>query len=106
MQGCVAFCKGDSGCQSACRANKPCGASNPTRVNITSTPTESGPGKTSSASTSGTTVGEDGFQVTGTAPSDSDNNGSGASSLLEIGSVYGMGLLVAGLAAGVAVVGF
>lgn len=105
MQGCVTLCRGDSGCQSACRANKPCGASNPTRVNVTSTPTGSGPGKTSGASTTGNTVGEDGFQITGTAPPGSGNDNA-ASSLLEVGSVYGMGLLVAGLAAGVAIVGF
>src|SRR5271163_1563967 len=34
---CVAACNGDSTCQGACRDNNPCGAQNPTRVNVTST---------------------------------------------------------------------
>lgn len=106
MEGCVKNCKGDSGCQSACTANKPCGASNPTRVNATSS-TGSSTSKPTSSSTGSVTVDENGFAVTGSlTPSGSGgNNGSGASRLLEAGSVYGMGLLIAGMAAGVAVVG-
>lgn len=106
VQGCETNCNGDSNCQSACAANKPCGASDPTRVNVTSTSTTSSKKTGTATSTSGgTTVDENGFAVTGTPPPSTTGNANGAARIIEVGSVYGMGLLVAGMAVGVAMVG-
>jgi hypothetical protein len=109
VEGCVNNCNGDSTCQSACTANKPCGASNPTRVNTTSTSTASS--KTSATGTSSVIIGSNGYAVTGTSSASTGNSGSGSGSsgaarIIEAGSVYGMGLLVAGMGLGVAIVGF
>lgn len=106
VQGCVDDCNGDSTCQSACTANKHCGASNPTRVNVTSTSTSSSKTSATSAGSGGSNVDSNGFAVTGGATATGNSNPSGATRLIEAGSIYGMGLLVAGMAFGVAMVGF
>lgn len=105
VQGCVTACKGDSGCQSACTANKPCGASNPTRVNTTSTSGSHTSQTSPTTSTGSVTYDSNGFAITGTPPAGGNGKPNAASRLLEVGSVYGMGLLVAGVVAGVAIVG-
>jgi len=38
---CVAACNGNTQCQSSCRVDNPCGAQNPTRINVTETDTDS-----------------------------------------------------------------
>ncbi|KAK9323449.1 hypothetical protein V1517DRAFT_352155 [Lipomyces orientalis] len=63
---CALNCGSDNLCVSACRENKTCGATNPTRVNTTSTAVSSTTGTAaSSAITSGTTT-------FGSAPSSSE----------------------------------
>jgi len=106
VQNCVGNCNGDSTCQSACTANKHCGASNPKRVNITSTSTSASSGQTSATASSSIVIGSNGFAQTGTATPTGNSGSSGAARLIEAGSVYGMGLLIAGMALGVALVGF
>lgn len=97
---CVANCEGVANklsCQSDCRENNPCGAQNPTRVTLTAT--ESTPNPTASESSTKTDVVYDGFGE----DSATDDDGSGAGRLaLEIGQVYGMGIMVAGFIGGFA----
>ncbi|KAI0107827.1 hypothetical protein GGR51DRAFT_515153 [Nemania sp. FL0031] len=95
---CVTNCAGDASCASDCRQNHPCGALNPTRVNQTSstsasTPTQTGASATSSAGQIYSGLGGDGDSSSDSGSSSSDK--SGASSLLQYGSVIGSLVLAA-----------
>lgn len=105
VQDCQTACSGDASCVSLCASGRQCGATDPTRVNATTTSSSTTRSSATSQS-SGTQTDANGFAITGTsaASSDSDSSSS-ASTLLEAGSIYGMGVLVAGLAAGFAIVG-
>lgn len=85
---CVNKCaNGDSGCQSACRQDNPCGAQNPKRMNVTTT--------ASAAATSTTQA-----NPLGTNPA---TGGASCMNILEAGHVYGLCVLVGGFVAGLAV---
>ena len=91
-QMCADNCKGEENCANACFTGKECGASNPTRVNTTSTRTS-----THSATGSGTATGTDGNSSPTTDPFNTGNMGARVASW---GSVYGVGVMVAGMAVG------
>ena len=94
---CVAACSGASGCQAACRENHPCGAQNPTRVNESTTTTSA----TSTASDGAVYTGFGGSAATTTAASDNGKTGTNAAAvLLNIGRLYGLGAVAAGILAG------
>ncbi|OJJ46077.1 hypothetical protein ASPZODRAFT_133057 [Penicilliopsis zonata CBS 506.65] len=104
---CVDNCQGDSSCQSACRQDNPCGAQNPTRVNVTTTKG----GKTATAT--------DGSSGTGSAATDVVYTGIGTGAVtvtsdakaglavrgvsFEAGHLYGLVAVVSGFLAGMAV---
>lgn len=100
---CVRDCPPDTNqrsCQSDCREDNPCGAQNPTRVSLTAS--LSTPDPTASESSTKTDAIYDGFGED-SATDDDDDDGSGAGRLaLEIGQVYGMGIMVAGFIGGFA----
>jgi len=98
-QACANNCGNNQDCVTLCFSGKSCAASDPRRVNVTSTsttdsPTSSATGKAGSTATSGsddteTTEKGDPF----------GNNGMGAS-FSELGSAYGVGAMIAGMAIG------
>ncbi|KAI1122258.1 hypothetical protein F5Y10DRAFT_271282 [Nemania abortiva] len=95
---CVTNCAGDSSCASDCRQNHPCGALNPTRVNETtsssvSTATQTGAAATSSAGQVYSGLGGDG-DSSSNSDSGSDTK-SGASPLIQYGSMIGSLVLAA-----------
>ncbi|KAG0651778.1 hypothetical protein D0Z07_2021 [Hyphodiscus hymeniophilus] len=105
---CVAGCGGDSTCQAACRDNNPCGAQNPTRVNLTSTSSTMSSTTLPAGATSGTAgvvfTGLGGSAATQTASSSSDTKKSNAQSAIDLGRTYGLITVFVGLFAGFALV--
>jgi len=94
---CVENCaSSDDGCTSACRENKSCGASNPTKVNITEEDTED-----SSSSSSGS-GGKKGSGSSGSGSSDEAEESSSSGDKIDLksagviayGEVYGFAALV------------
>jgi len=106
VKGCSDACTGNSKCQSDCTANRPCGATDPTRLN-SSTITSTSASKTSSPTGIITTTDANGFAVTGPAGSVGGSSGTknSGSFMMEAGSAYGLGLVAAGIAIGAALVG-
>jgi hypothetical protein len=110
---CVAACNGNTPCQSACRDDHPCGAQNPTRVNLTTSTSSTATGSPAGATTgaggevvynglggdAATTTPASGAQAT--SPSDSKN---GSQMALDIGRSYSFAVVFAGLFAGFALV--
>ncbi|KAL7273991.1 hypothetical protein RUND412_003126 [Rhizina undulata] len=108
VTGCVTGCNGDPNCANACNNDRTCGASDPTRVNVTSTATTAGTTATgTSTSTSKAGSADSGFAVTGAngAVTTGAAGSSASSFILEAGQGYGLGLVVAGIAAGAAFMG-
>ncbi|KAK0123245.1 hypothetical protein ONS96_010244 [Cadophora gregata f. sp. sojae] len=111
---CVAACNGNTPCQSACRDDHPCGAQNPTRVNITSSASSSTTNAPAGATTgaggevvynglggdAGTTTAASGAQATGT----DDTKKNGSQMALDVGRSYSFAVVFAGLFAGFALV--
>lgn len=110
---CVASCGGNTLCQSACRSDHPCGAQNPTRVNLTTTTSS----VSSTALPAGATSGTAGvvFNGLGGAAATTTQGGSGSQSTdpakkngsqtaLDLGRSYGLAVVFAGLFAGFALV--
>lgn len=104
---CVTACNGASSCQAACRENRPCGAQDPTRVNIstvsTSATSTNGGAAASTASDGAVYTGFGGSAATTDAPSDEEDTSTGtnaAAVLLNVGQLYGLGVVVAGMFAG------
>lgn len=91
-------CGTDSTCAAACRQDHPCGAQDPKRVNTTATTT---PTPSASASASGGNVVYTGFGAAATAAPGKGMAPGGL--MVEIGQVYGVFVLVAGLLGGAAV---
>ncbi|OAX79191.1 hypothetical protein ACJ72_06492 [Emergomyces africanus] len=90
---CVRNCNGDPTCQTACRVDNPCGAQNPKRVTTTaSTASKTGTGTSSATGVVFTGLGDD-----DTAP---PGKGAAGHLALQVGQVYGVGVLVAGFLAG------
>ncbi|KAL1304011.1 hypothetical protein AAFC00_000452 [Neodothiora populina] len=102
---CVTGCGSDSSCASDCRANHPCGAQNPTRVNTTTsstmskTATNAPAGQTTNSAGQTIFTGLGGSAATSTAAGSSGQSGATA---LEIGQAYGLMVVAAGLFGGFA----
>ncbi|KAF7917999.1 uncharacterized protein EAE98_010027 [Botrytis deweyae] len=95
---CVNACNGDNTCQAACRDDNPCGAQNPTRINTTSSTTQSATGTSGASSTSG-------VAYTGLGGSSSTSTPkSGAQMTMDFGKSYGLAVVFTGLFAGFALV--
>lgn len=95
---CVAACGSNNKCAAACREDHPCGASDPTRVNTTSSST------TSSSATQTPTgdVVHNGF-ADGSSGGDGNNNNNNkgnSAGALSFGSAYAGAIAAAGLFAG------
>lgn len=108
---CVTACNGNTPCQSACRDDHPCGAQNPTRVNVTTTTSS----MTSTSLPAGATSGSAGVVYNGlggaattTASSSeatsTDTKKSGSQMALDVGRSYGLAVVLSGLFAGFALV--
>lgn len=97
---CVNACStANTACQAACTQDHPCGATNPTRYNVSSTSTTASATGTGASSTSGGIVynGPAG-QATATAGSaQSSSTQSGAISLVDVGRSYGLSALAGGI---------
>ncbi|KAI9886211.1 MAG: endoplasmic oxidoreductin-1 [Watsoniomyces obsoletus] len=110
---CVTRCAGNSACQSSCRENNPCGASDPTRVNsstISTTMSASGTSSGAAGRSTGTGTatasgsifsGFGGSTPTSTAAGGNSNAGAVA---FDMRRTYGLGLVAAGIFAGFAFV--
>jgi hypothetical protein len=98
-QQCVANCSGSNTCQSACIQDHPCGAQNPTRVNLTSTSSTMTETATSGSlqTSSGVVYNGLGGSQTAVGSSQSTSTPSGAQAALSIGRSYGFGAVIAGL---------
>ncbi|KAK1755084.1 hypothetical protein QBC47DRAFT_208733 [Echria macrotheca] len=94
---CVAGCGMNNECSSSCRQDHPCGAQSPKRVNTTSS---------STAAPTATDASATGPQIfTGLAGQTSTSKPAGsAAPALQFGSAYGLGVVVAGLFAGCAMI--
>ncbi|OJD15527.1 hypothetical protein AJ78_04223 [Emergomyces pasteurianus Ep9510] len=94
---CVRNCNGDTTCQTACRVDNPCGAQNPKRVTTTATTAT----KTGDAAGTGTNSAT-GVVYTGLGDDSATPAGKGAAGrlALQVGQVYGVGVVVAGFLAG------
>jgi len=105
---CVTACNGDSTCQAACRDDNPCGAQNPTRVNVTSTSSAMSSTTLPAGASSGTAgvvfTGLGGAVATQTSSSSSDTKKSNAQAALDLGRSYGLIAVFTGLFAGFALV--
>ncbi|KAK4987254.1 hypothetical protein LTR50_004766 [Elasticomyces elasticus] len=111
---CVAACGQNNGCASNCRSNHPCGAQNPTRVNlstISSTMSSTGTGVPAGASTGASGTVYTGFggsaQASATAggskaSGSSVASGGSAVAALDLGRSYGVVVVVAAFFGGFA----
>lgn len=102
---CVDACRGISNCQSRCQEDNPCGAQNPPRLNesaITTSATSTVSGTAASTASDGAVyTGFGGSAATETAASEDGNTGANAAAvLLNLGQLYGLGLVAAGILAG------
>jgi len=118
---CVTNCGAhNNDCAAACTQNHPCGAQNPTRVNTTSTAsgtstatgTASGSSETgtavytgfgSSPSSSGSASASGSGSSSSTATSASDSSSGAARVIVNLGQIYGLGVVAAGIFAGFAI---
>ncbi|EEQ84736.1 hypothetical protein RJZ56_005731 [Blastomyces dermatitidis] len=94
---CVRNCNGNSGCQTSCREDNPCGAQSPRRVTTT-------PSATSTGDATGTATND--VVYTGLGEDSATRPGSGAAGLsvaLQVGQVYAVGVVVAGFLVGFSV---
>jgi len=89
---CVTACGlSNNACSQNCRTQNVCGAQDPTRVNTTTT---------SSSTTSGSSSTSTGGQFGSFGGSGSSGGKTSASSMLQIGQVYGIGAVAAGIFVG------
>ncbi|KAL7620381.1 hypothetical protein AAE478_009376 [Parahypoxylon ruwenzoriense] len=93
---CVRGCGQDNACASSCREDHPCGAQNPTRVNITSSTS------VPSATESGAQATDSNAIFTGLAGSDNSDstNGNGAFRVAESDGLFGFVILAASVCLG------
>ncbi|KIW20120.1 hypothetical protein PV08_00695 [Exophiala spinifera] len=105
---CQANCGNDNTCAAACVQNHPCGATDPTRVNTSTISTMSATSTTNGAAAS--TASDGGVVYTGfggasaAATTAGGDSGSSAATrvIVNMGQLYGLGVLVAGIFAGFA----
>ncbi|CAD6442091.1 1bae2c16-9ff6-4986-9ef9-389a44e3d112 [Sclerotinia trifoliorum] len=92
---CVAACNGDNNCQAACRDDHPCGAQNPTRINTTSSATQSSTGTAGASSTNAVA-----YTGLGGSTSTSTPKSGAAQMTMDFGKSYGLAVIFAGVFAG------
>jgi len=104
---CVNNCGlGNNACSNTCRTAHPCGAQNPTRVNVTSsTSSASGGSAAATSAGSGGTFGGAGSSGGATTSSAGSSGTKSSASVVAInlGRTYGLSVLIAGIFAGFAV---
>jgi hypothetical protein len=96
---CVDACNGDSTCQSACVQDHPCGAQSPIRVNTSTITTM----RATSTGAAASTVVYTGFGNSATPTAATKSSTGAAHKALKIGEMYGVGILVAGISLGLAI---
>ncbi|KAA8893274.1 hypothetical protein FN846DRAFT_914237 [Sphaerosporella brunnea] len=100
---CITACGSDNDCSNQCRKTYRCGATNPTKVNVTASSSSSSTASSTATSTGGSNGGN------GFASANGGNNGNSNSAadgmFAQVGSAFGMGLVAAGVAIGVAFIG-
>ena len=107
---CVTNCGlNNNACASSCRQDHPCGAQNPTRVNTTTTTSGTASATGSGSSETGSAV-YTGFGTSATTGSSSSGSSSSSSSssgaarmMVNLGQIYGLGVVAAGIFAGFAI---
>jgi len=105
---CQQACGNDNTCAAACIQNHPCGALDPTRVNTSTISTMPATSTTEGAAASTASDGViytgfgGGSSATTTAAAQSGSSGSSAATriIINIGQMYGLGLVAAGIFAG------
>jgi len=97
-QACADNCGNNQACVTSCFTVKECGASSPRRVNITTTTSTAT--KTGGGSSSGTGGADSTTTETSTDTADPFNNAGVSLSLNTLGSAYGVGAMIAGMAIG------
>lgn len=101
---CVNACgTGNTPCQSACRTDNPCGAQNPTRVNITTSSSVVATATDGSTATAGPAI-YTGLGESSSSSSKSSDKDSGSNAVLAMGHSYGLAVVLAGLFTGFAMV--
>lgn len=104
---CIAGCGGNTDCEFNCRALHPCGAQNPTRVNITTTSSSATGSQTATnggeaTNSAGQTV-YNGLGGTGAAATPTGSSSqTGAATALQLGQAYGLFAVAAGIFGGFA----
>ncbi|KAI4739145.1 hypothetical protein E4T50_10400 [Aureobasidium sp. EXF-12298] len=104
---CIANCGGNSDCEYNCRAQHPCGAQNPKRVNVTSSTSSATASQTGSNSGQATnSAGQTVFSGLGGSGSASQTGSSssstGSAAALQLGQAYGLFAVAAGIFGGFA----
>lgn len=99
-QDCVANCNGDNTCSAACLDDHPCGAQNPTRINVTSTSTTGSATGTAGASSTNAVA----YTGLGGSSASTSTPKSGAQMTMDFGRSYGLAVVFAGVFAGFALV--
>jgi hypothetical protein len=97
---CVIDCSGDSTCQAACVDDHPCGAQNPTRINTTSSATQSATSSAGASSTNNVAY----TGLGGSSAASTSTPKSGAQMTLDFGRSYGLAVVFASVFAGFALV--
>ncbi|KAF8543417.1 hypothetical protein BDD12DRAFT_802032 [Trichophaea hybrida] len=102
---CITACgAGNNDCAVQCRKTNVCGATHPKPYNTTASASASGTAASASASATGSGS-DSGFATTGGGSSSSDTKNAAGALFLQVGRAYGMGVVAAGIAVGVAFVG-
>ncbi|KAG9662278.1 hypothetical protein KCU95_g19248, partial [Aureobasidium melanogenum] len=103
---CISGCNGNTDCEYNCRAQHPCGAQNPTRVNVTSTSSSATASKTGSSQGQSTnSAGEtiySGLGGSGAAQTSTSSTKTGSAAALQLGQAYGLFAVAAGIFGGFA----
>lgn len=103
---CVSNCSGNTDCEYNCRANHPCGAQDPKRVNIT-TSSSATASKTASSTNGGAATNSAGQTVYaglgGSAATTTASSKTGSAAALQLGQSYGLFVVAAGIFGGFAV---
>ncbi|KIW56793.1 hypothetical protein PV05_05422 [Exophiala xenobiotica] len=103
---CQASCGNDNTCAAACVQDHPCGATNPTRVNTSTISTM--PATTTTAGAAASTASDGSVVYTGfgggaaatTTAAGSSGSSAATRIIVNVGQLYGLGVLVAGIFAG------
>ncbi|RGP79599.1 cdp-alcohol phosphatidyltransferase [Fusarium longipes] len=101
---CVEDCSGSASCASDCRQNNPCGATNPKKINVTSTATDSTAAvkATASATDDANTVYTDTPGGDNNDDSDTAESKKSSGAVIEVGRTWGLTIVLGTMFAGFA----